>query len=655
MNEEEKRSRIKRENMLIFLVLYLGISIFIIRLSMFLNSGHELNLEILDKTMKSLKAKPFILPRTKDDLKVFMLFSFSYGIFILDRFTKNEKYMVGKEYGSAEWGKPGDFKKFIDKEDDKNIILTKTEKFSINSRKTMRNNNILVVGGSGTGKTRFVLKPNLMQMHSSYVITDPKGEILRDTGNMLERNGYKIRILNLYELNKSNKYNPFNYIRSEKDILKLINNLIKNTNPSGSSGGSDPFWEKSETALLQSLFAFIWKYVDESEQNFGTVLRLLELIEVREEDESFKSEMDIIMDHYNEKDPNNFAYRQWLIFKQAGGKTAKSILISTGVRLSVFNISDLENLTSRDELELDKMGDEKTALFILISDSDSTLNFLASMLYQQLFEELYFQADFVNEGSLKYQVRCLIDEFANIGQIPEFEKKLATMRSRGISSTIIIQNTAQLEALYKDHWKTIIGNCDTFLYLGGIEQSSHEYVSKLLGKGTIDNKTRGKTKGRQSSTNENFQRLGRELLMPDEVGALDNKKCILFFRGLSPYLSDKFPLEKHRRYKELFDEDTGKNRFNFEVLGAEELSYENFQKEYREDLYKIEEEIESETHGISENLGRDINKLVNKSQNKLTNKQVNKIEELEEKLESKTDEIEGLSDLVDQVDNYKEL
>lgn len=622
---------------------------------MLLNSGHDLNLGILDKTMKSLKAKPFILPRTKADLKVFMLFSFAYGIFILDKFTKNEKYMVGKEYGSAEWGKPGDFKKFIDKDDDKNIILTKTEKFSINSRKTMRNNNILVVGGSGTGKTRFVLKPNLMQMHSSYVITDPKGEILRDTGNMLERNGYKIRVLNLYELNKSNKYNPFNYIRSEKDILKLINNLIKNTNPSGSSGGSDPFWEKSETALLQSLFAFIWKYVDESEQNFGTVLRLLELIEVREEDESFRSEMDIIMDHYNEKDPNNFAYKQWLIFKQAGGKTAKSILISTGVRLSVFNISDLENLTNRDELELDKMGEEKTALFILISDSDSTLNFLASMLYQQLFEELYFQADFVNEGSLKYQVRCLIDEFANIGQIPEFEKKLATMRSRGISSTIIIQNTAQLEALYKDHWKTIIGNCDTFLYLGGIEQSSHEYVSKLLGKGTIDNKTRGKTKGRQSSTNENFQRLGRELLMPDEVGALDNKKCILFFRGLSPYLSDKFPLEKHKRYKELFDEDTGKNRFNFEVLGAEELSYEHFQKEYREDLYKIEEGIESETHGISENLGRDINKLVNKSHNKLTNKQVNKIEELEEKLESKTDEIEGLSDLVDQVDNYKEL
>ena len=641
--------------MLIVLVLYLGLSIFIVRLSMLLNNGHELNLEILDKTMKSLKAKPFILPRTKVDLKVFMLFSFAYGIFILDKFTKNEKYMVGKEYGSAEWGKPGDFKKFIDKDDDRNIILTKTEKFSINSRKTMRNNNILVVGGSGTGKTRFVLKPNLMQMHSSYVITDPKGEILRDTGNMLERNGYKIRVLNLYELNKSNKYNPFNYIRSEKDILKLINNLIKNTNPSGSSGGSDPFWEKSETALLQSLFAFIWKYVDESEQNFGTVLRLLELIEVREEDESFRSEMDIIMDHYNEKDPNNFAYRQWLIFKQAGGKTAKSILISTGVRLSVFNISDLENLTSRDELELDKMGDEKTALFILISDSDSTLNFLASMLYQQLFEELYFQADFVNEGSLKYQVRCLIDEFANIGQIPEFEKKLATMRSRGISSTIIIQNTAQLEALYKDHWKTIIGNCDTFLYLGGIEQSSHEYVSKLLGKGTIDNKTRGRTKGRQSSTNENFQRLGRELLMPDEVGALDNKKCILFFRGLSPYLSDKFPLEKHKRYKELFDEDSGKNRFNFEVLGAEELSYEHFQKEYREDLYTIEEGIESETHGISENLGRSINKLVNKSQNKLTNKQANKIEELEGKLESKTDEIEGLSDLVDQVDNYKEL
>lgn len=659
MNHDEKRERIKRENKIFFIVGYILLSIFIIRLSMLLNRGHSLNIEIIDKTFTSLKNKLLLLPQTKDDLKYFYLFTFGYGIFALNKLSKNEKYMTGKEYGSAEWGRRKDFKNFIDKNEDNNIILTDSEKFSINTRKTMRNNNILVVGGSGTGKTRFVVKPNLMQLHSSYVITDPKGEVLRDTGSLLEKNGYKIKILNLYELDKSHKYNPFSYIKNETDILKLINNLIKNTNPNGVSGGSDPFWEKSETALLQSIFSFIWKYIDKEEQNFGTVLRLLEMIEVREDDENFKSELDIIMERYNEIDPNNFAYRQWLIFKQAGGKTAKSILISTGVRLSVFNISDLEELTRFDELELDKMGEEKTALFILIPDSDSTLNFIASILYQQLFEELYYQADFVNQGQLKYQVRCIIDEFANIGQIPEFEKKLSTMRSRGISATIILQNTAQLEALYKDHWKTIIGNCDTFLYLGGIEQSSHEYVSKLLGKATIDNKTRGRTRGRQSSTNENYQRLGRELMTSDEVGSMDNSKCILFFRGLNPYLSNKYRLESHKRYKDLFE---GKdNRFtldNYFKENKDEQTYEEFKNKNKEELDRIDENIKNEIDGKSnkdqDNHSNKVNKKTSNKVNIKTNN-TNKAVELENKLENQ-EEVDGLEALIEDIDEvYKKI
>lgn len=661
MNMEEKQNRRRKENLIFFLVIYILLSIFVIRLTMLLNRGHDFNIYILDKTFISLKNKLVLLPKNKEDLKFFYLLSLGYGVFVLNSLTKSEKYMPGKEYGTAKWGTRKEFKKFIDKDEDNNILLTATEGFSINTRKTMRNNNVLIVGGSGTGKTRFVVKPNLMQLHSSFVITDPKGEVLRDTGSLLKKHGYKIRILNLYELEKSHKYNPFNYVKSETDILKLINNLIKNTNPSGMSGGSDPFWEKSETALLQSIFAFIWKYIDEEEQNFGTVLRMLEMIEVREDDEDFKSELDFIMERYNEIDPNNFAYRQWLIFKQAGGKTAKSILISTGVRLSVFNIEALEKLTSYDELELEAMGDEKTALFILIPDSDSTFNFIASILYQQLFETLYYQADFKNEGHLKYQVRCIIDEFANIGQIPEFEKKLSTMRSRGISATIILQNTAQLEALYKDHWKTIIGNCDSFLYLGGIEQSSHEYVSKLLGKATIDNKTRGRTRGRQSSTSENFQRLGRELMTSDEVGSMDNSKCILFFRGLSPYLSEKYKLENHKRYKDLYEGKGSENKFDLENYIKESRkpsSYQNFVDKYQDDLKEIEEVIKNEIAGLEEENRDFYNSNVNNSKNKHTNKQgldISDLEELERSLE-KREEVEGLDSLIESFnENYKEL
>ncbi len=615
MNEDLKRKNRKRETAILILVGYLVLSVIVIRIGIIINSGYKISAEIIDIAIKSIIKRPFIFPRKLKDLNFFYFFSVGYGIFALNILSKNEKYMDGREYGTAEWAGKKDIEKFKDKKNpDNNIILSKSEEFSIDARKIKRNLNILTIGGSGTGKTRFFVKPNIMQMHSSYVITDPKGEILRDTGKMLADNGYEIKVFDLYNMKDSHKYNPFYYLKNETDILKMINNLIKNTNPSGSTGGGDPFWEKSETALLQSLVSFIWKYIDEEEQSISTVLRLMEKIEIKEDDENYQSEMDMIMDHYNEIDPNNFSYQQWLIFKQAGGKTAKSIVISAGVRLSVFNIKDLRDITSKDEMELGEIGNKKTALFILISDSDSTYNFLVSMLYQQLFDVLYFEADFKNNGSLKYPVRCIIDEFANIGQIPEFEKKLSTMRSRGISANIIIQNTAQLEALYKDHWKTIIGNCDTLLYLGGIEQSSHEYMSKLLGKATIDSKTRGISRGKSGSSSQNFQRMGRELLTPDEVAKMDNENCIVIFRGLKPFFSKKYKLENHKRYKLLFEgnnqgqifdftkykEEKSKNKVNKNSL--EEIVEKDKKEALKEEIIRKEEmikELEDDNEAIS--------------------------------------------------------
>lgn len=606
MNEDLKRKNRKRETAILILAFYVILSVIVIRIGIIINSGYKISAEIVDIAIKSIIKRPFIFPRNLEDLNFFIFFSVGYGIFALNILSKNEKYMDGREYGTAEWADKKDIEKFKDRKNpDNNIILSNSEEFSIDAKSIKRNLNILTIGGSGTGKTRFFVKPNLMQMHSSYVITDPKGEILRDTGKMLADGGYEIKVFDLYNMKDSHKYNPFAYLKNETDILKMINNLIKNTNPSGSTGGGDPFWEKSETALLQSLVSFIWKYIDEEEQSISTVLRLMEKIEIKEDDENYQSEMDMIMDHYNEIDPNNFSYQQWLIFKQAGGKTAKSIVISAGVRLSVFNIKDLRDITSKDEMELGEIGNKKTALFILISDSDSTYNFLVSMLYQQLFDVLYFEADFKNNGSLKYPVRCIIDEFANIGQIPEFEKKLSTMRSRGISANIIIQNTAQLEALYKDHWKTIIGNCDTLLYLGGIEQSSHEYMSKLLGKATIDSKTRGISRGKSGSSSQNFQRMGRELLTPDEVAKMDNENCIVIFRGLKPFFSEKYKLENHKRYKLLFE---GKNQdqiFDFikykEERSKNKISKSNLEKiNEREKNEKLNGEIRRKEEIIKE-------------------------------------------------------
>lgn len=585
MNEDERRAKRKKESLILLSIGYLVVSIVLIRLNILVNLGMKINARFLDDTLKSFLIKPFMFPETIQDLKYFSILTLAFIITFLNTITDKKKYLDYQEYGSAKWSKFKDIKPFIDKEYFKNILFTETERMSMNGHKTRRNCNVLVVGGSGTGKSRFYVKPNLMQMHSSYVVTDPKGELFRDTAKMFKDGGYKIKVFNLYDMENSNKYNPFHYIRNETDILKVVNNFMQNTNPPGKQGG-DPFWEKSEKALLEALFAFIWLFLKKEEQNFSMVLRLLEKLEVREDMEDYKSDLDVIMEEYSEKYPGNFSWKQWCIYKQAGGKTAKSINVSTAVRLEAFNTDAVSTITDSDEMEIESIGEEKTIVYLLIPDADSTFNFLISMFYQQMFDTLYYVADFKNNGRLKTPVRCIIDEFANIGQIPEFEKKLSTMRSREINTSIIIQNMAQLEALYKDHWKTIIGNCDSTLFLGSNEQSILKYISEMLGKQTIDIKTSGKTKGKQSSTSNNFQRTGRELMTIDELSRMDNKKCILLFRGLSPFFSNKFPIEKHRRYKFLFDENDKKMKEN--ILSIESVVDINREKQL-EDL-KITEE-----------------------------------------------------------------
>jgi len=503
--------------------------------------------------VEHIKTVPFFIPGI-EQLKLLLFSSVFYwavSAYILLDIQK--KYMFGKEHGTAKWGEKKDIEKLTDKDESKNIILTKTEKLSTDTRKTRKNLNVLVIGGAGTGKSRFVAKPNLLQANTSFVITDPKGELLKDTGHSFIEAGFKLKVFNLIEMGYSLCYNLFAYIRSETDVLKIINALIKNTNPKGHTGGNDPFWEKSEAALLQALFFYIWYEIVPEEQNMGTVMQLLKYANVKEEDESYVSDLDIIFNELQKDKPNHIANRQYTIFKQGAGKTAKSILISVGVRLAAFNIDAVSNLTSKDELELDKLGDEKTALFIVIPDSDTTFNFLAAMMYSQLFDSLYYTADFKNKGRLKHHVRCILDEFANIGYIPDFENRIATMRSREISCTIILQNLAQLETMYKDSWKTIVGNCDSFLFLGSKELSTLEYVSKQLGKETIDTRNINLNKGRQGNTAYNYGIHGRELMTPDEIGRMPDDDCILMIRGLYPFYSKKYVLENHPRYKHLYD------------------------------------------------------------------------------------------------------
>lgn len=556
LTEQEKRKRKIRQNVILFTVLYILFSYYVIHIGAVLSGYDNLidNINNLDKDVaQHIKSAAIFIPGY-EQMKLWMFSSvFYWAVVALILLDLHKKYMFGKEHGTARWAEKNEIEKLKDKRESKNIILTQTEMLSIDTRMTRKNLNVLITGGAGTGKTRGFAKPNLLQANTSFVITDPKGELLRDTGRSLIEAGYKLKVFNLIEMDYSSCYNPFPYIRKESDVMKVVNTLIKNTNPKGYTGGTDPFWEKSEIALLQAIFFFIWYEVRYSEQNFSTVMWMLRCADVKEDDEAYISDLDILFNELKERNPNHIAIRQYTIFKQGAGKTAKSILISVGVRLSPFNIDAVANLTSKDELQLDEIGDEKTALFVVISDSDTTFNFLAAMMYSQLFDSLYYTADFKNKGRLKNHVRCILDEFANIGYIPEFDKLIATMRSREISCSIILQNMAQLETMYKDSWKTIVGNCDSFLFLGSKEQSTLEYVSKQLGKETIDTRNINRNKGRQGSSSYNYGIHGRELMTPDEIGRMPDSDCILMIRGIFPFYSKKYTLEQHPRYKFLYD------------------------------------------------------------------------------------------------------
>ena len=476
-----------------------------------------------------------------------------------------KKYRHGMEYGSARWGTPKDIEPFMAPKFADNIILTKTERLMMSNRppdpKNARNKNVLVVGGSGSGKTRFWLKPNLLQCHSSYVVTDPKGSIVVECGNALLKNGYKLKILNTINFKKSMHYNPFSYVHSEKDILKLVTTLMTNTKGEGSGG--DPFWEKSERLLLTALIAYLHYEAPVEEQNFATLLEMLNTMQVLEDDEEYQNPVDLLFEELAKKKPNSFAGRQYKLYKLAAGKTAKSILISCGARMAPFDIQELRDLTMYDELQLDTLGDKKTALFLIMSDTDSTFNFLISMVYTQLFNLLCDKADDVYGGKLPIHVRCLIDECANIGQIPNLEKLVATIRSREISACLVLQARSQLKAIYKDNADTIVGNMDSQIFLGGSEPTTLKDLSEMLGKETIDAFNTSDTRGNSPSYGTTFQKMGHELLSRDELAVLDGGKCILQLRGVRPFLSDKYDLTQHPNYKLTSDYDP-KNTFDIE-------------------------------------------------------------------------------------------
>ena len=482
-----------------------------------------------------------------------------------------KKYRKGMEYGSARWGNAEDIKPYTDPVFANNIPLTQTERLTMNSRpkqpKYARNKNILVIGGSGSGKTRFFVKPSLMQCSSkayptSYIVTDPKGTVLIECGKLLQRNKYRIKVLNTINFKKSMHYNPFAYLRSEKDILKLVNTIIANTKGDGEKSGED-FWVKAERLFYCALIGYIWYEAPEEEKNFTTLLEMINASEAREDDEEFQSPVDLMFERLEEKDPEHFAVKQYKKYKLAAGKTAKSILISCGARLAPFDIKELRELMETDDMELDTIGDRKTALFVIISDTDDTFNFVVSILYTQLFNLLCDKADDVYGGRLPVHVRCLLDEFANIGQIPKFEKLIATIRSREISASIILQSQSQLKAIYKDNADTIVGNCDTTLFLGGKEKTTLKEISEILGKETIDSFNTSETRGRELSHGLNYQKLGKQLMTEDEIAVMDGGKCILQLRGVRPFFSDKFDITKHPNYKYLSDYDK-KNAFDME-------------------------------------------------------------------------------------------
>ena len=537
------------------------------------------------------------------DLLGGLVTAFIFRLILYYKAKNAKKFRHGEEYGSARWGNRKDIEPFVDPIFENNIILTETERLTMNSRpkapKYARNKNVIVIGGSGSGKTRFYVKPNLMQMtdHVSYVVTDPKGTIIVECGKMLVNGGYRIKVLNTINFKKSMHYNPFHYIRSEKDILKLVNTIIANTKGEGEKSTED-FWIKAERLLYSALIGYIWYEAPEEEQNFSTLLEFINASETREDDEEFKNAVDELFEELEAENPEHFAVRQYRKYKLAAGKTAKSILISCGARLAPFDIQELREIMSYDEMELDMIGDQKTAMFVIISDTDDTFNFVVAIMYTQLFNLLCDKADDEHGGRLPYHVRLLLDEFSNIGQIPKFDKLIATIRSREISASIILQSQSQLKTIYKDAAETITGNCDTVLFLGGKESSTLKEISETLGKETIDLYNTSDTRGTSQSYGLNYQKTGKELMSRDELAVMDGNKCILQLRGVRPFLSNKYDITKHKRYKELSDADK-RNAFDVEKYLEHKLI---FSQDTEFEVYEVnvtEEDVKEAEQNIS--------------------------------------------------------
>ena len=517
-------------------------------------------IQILETLSEKLE-QPFFITYTPYTFKCILIFTAAYFLGIGIYESQKRNYRRGVEHGSAKWGNVSEIcRRYCEKQYTKNLLLTQHFRMGLDGYKHKRNLNVLVVGGSGAGKSRTYAIPNIMQCNCSMVITDPKAELLRKTGGVLERNGYEVRVFDLINPETSWCYNPFAYVRDDKDVLKLINNLIRNTTPKGAQS-SDPFWEKSETALLQALMLYLLHEAPPEEQNFPMIMEMLGSAQVKEDDEDYQSPLDILFERLEMRDPESIAVKQYAIYKQAAGKTAKSILISVGVRLAAFNLKQIANLTCTDELDLYSIGEKKVALFCCIPDADTSMNYLVGMIYSNLFQTLYYVADRKYGGKLPIPVHCIMDEWPNVALPDDFDKILATMRSRGISCSIIIQNIAQMKALFKDSYESLIGNCDEFLYLGGNEKEGHKYVSELLGKETLDTNTYGQTKGRSGSYSVNYQQTGRELLTPDEIRLLDNRKSILFIRGERPIMDDKYDLKKHVNFR--YTEDGGASPYDY--------------------------------------------------------------------------------------------
>ncbi|WP_438265819.1 VirD4-like conjugal transfer protein, CD1115 family [Coprococcus comes] len=517
-------------------------------------------IQILETLSEKLE-QPFFITYTPYTFKCILIFTVAYFLGIGIYESQKRNYRRGVEHGSAKWGNVSEIcRRYCEKQYTNNLLLTQHFRMGLDGYKHKRNLNVLVVGGSGAGKSRTYAIPNIMQCNCSMVITDPKAELLRKTGGVLERNGYEVRVFDLINPETSWCYNPFAYVRDDKDVLKLINNLIRNTTPKGAQS-SDPFWEKSETALLQALMLYLLHEAPPEEQNFPMIMEMLGSAQVKEDDEDYQSPLDILFERLEMRDPESIAVKQYAIYKQAAGKTAKSILISVGVRLAAFNLKQIANLTCTDELDLYSIGEKKVALFCCIPDADTSMNYLVGMIYSNLFQTLYYVADRKYGGRLPIPVHCIMDEWPNVALPDDFDKILATMRSRGISCSIIIQNIAQMKALFKDSYESLIGNCDEFLYLGGNEKEGHKYVSELLGKETLDTNTYGQTKGRSGSYSVNYQQTGRELLTPDEIRLLDNRKAILFIRGERPIMDDKYDLKKHVNFR--YTEDGGASPYDY--------------------------------------------------------------------------------------------